>query len=223
VDGAGAGRVTSQPARQAILLDRDGVLVEPVPDPLTGTFESPLHPADVRLVDRAAEALALLIVRRVPLFVCSNQPAAAKGTVAMSELEAVHRRTVELLAADGVTLDGWTYCFHHPDGVVPELTGACDCRKPNAGMLTETLAARSFDPARCWMVGDADTDVIAGRRAGTRTALLEHPLTAHRRATAAEIPRSGASRASAADAVPDVRVRDLLEFAGRLFPTAATG
>jgi D-glycero-D-manno-heptose 1,7-bisphosphate phosphatase len=196
--------VSEPPA--AILLDRDGVLVEPVPDALLGTFESPLHPADVRLIDGAAEAAAELLGRGLPVFVCSNQPAAAKGTVPMSELQAVHERTVELLAAAGVALGGWSYCFHHPAGVIPELTGECACRKPNPGMLIETLARGGYEPARCWMVGDADTDVIAGRRAGTMTALLEHPRTPHR--------RPGGEH-------PDVRSRDLLEFARRLSSTYA--
>jgi D-glycero-D-manno-heptose 1,7-bisphosphate phosphatase len=202
--------VTERTPPQAILLDRDGVLVEPVPDPQTGTNESPLHPQDVRLVDGAAGAVALIAARGLPVFVCSNQPAAAKGTVPMSELEAVHERTVELLGAEGVTLTGWRYCYHHPNGVVPELTGECECRKPSPGMLTETLAEHRLEPARCWMVGDADTDVIAGRRAGTMTALLEHPLTAHRRG------RDAAT-------TPDLRVSDLREFADRVLASEPSG
>jgi hypothetical protein len=74
------------------------------------------------------------------------------------------------------------------------------------------------------MVGDADTDVIAGRRAGTMTALLEHPLTAHRRVhpgAGTETEGEGLEVEGADGAEPDLRARDLLEFAGRLYPTAA--
>jgi D-glycero-D-manno-heptose 1,7-bisphosphate phosphatase len=186
--------------RTLILLDRDGVITEPVPDPLTGTHESPLHPGDVRLIAGATEALAALKRCGHVLIVASNQPAAAKGTVPLSELTAVHERTVELLAADGVELDGWEYCFHHPEGNVPELTGACDCRKPKDGMLRRALAGAGGDPAQAWMVGDSDSDIQAGASAGTQTALVAHPHTEHRREALATPP-------------PDLRISNLQEFA----------
>jgi D-glycero-D-manno-heptose 1,7-bisphosphate phosphatase len=208
-----SGREPLPAAPAAILLDRDGVLVEPVPDPLTGTHESPLHAQDVSLVEGAADGAALLLAEALPVYVVSNQPAAAKGTVAISELRAVHERTVELLAEAGVSLSGWEYCFHHPDGLVSELSGPCQCRKPEPGLLTRVLDAGEFDPSRCWMAGDADTDVIAGCRAGTLTALLEHPLTAHRR-------RTGTIEAAGCEG-PDLRAPGLLEFARRLYPTSA--
>jgi D-glycero-D-manno-heptose 1,7-bisphosphate phosphatase len=207
VNAASAAR-----APAAVLLDRDGVLVEPVPDPLLGTHESPLHPEDVVLVDGAAAAVATLLAHALPVIVVSNQPAAAKGTVALAELEAVHERTVELLAGAGVTLTAWEYCFHHPDGAVPELAGDCECRKPNPGMLRRAMAAGELEPDRCWMVGDADTDVIAGCRAGTMTALIEHPRTAHRRA---------GTIAAAGCEGPDLRARDLRELVVRLYPAGA--
>jgi D-glycero-D-manno-heptose 1,7-bisphosphate phosphatase len=198
VDNRGEHPVSQR--RTVILLDRDGVITEPVPDPLTGTYESPLHPGDVRLVAGAAEALAALKGCGHTLIVASNQPAAAKGTVPPSELAAVHDRTVELLAADGVELDGWEYCFHHPEGKVPELTGECDCRKPKDGMLRRALAATGADPTQAWMVGDSDSDVQAGASAGTHTALVAHPHTQHRRE-----PGSTPS--------PDLRITNLLQFA----------
>jgi len=43
-----------------ILLDRDGVLNELVVDPEQGTIDSPLAPPQVRIVPRAAEAVARL-------------------------------------------------------------------------------------------------------------------------------------------------------------------
>ncbi|MBI2859215.1 MAG: HAD-IIIA family hydrolase, partial [Chloroflexi bacterium] len=61
---------------------------------------------------------------------------------------------------------------HHTEGVVEEYRKACDCRKPNTGMI-ET-AARDFgiDLAASFVVGDQLSDIEAGRRAGCRTVLL---------------------------------------------------
>jgi D-glycero-D-manno-heptose 1,7-bisphosphate phosphatase len=167
--------------RAAAFLDRDGVIVDLVPDPLTGTDESPYHPRDVRLLPDVPEALRALRDAGYVLVGVSNQPAAAKGNVALEQLHAVHERTVELLTAAGVWLDDWRYCFHHPEGTVPELTGPCDCRKPAPGMLLAAAEELGLDLPRSWMVGDSDTDVIAGARAGCRTALVEHPGSPHRR------------------------------------------
>ena len=189
----------------AVLLDRDGVITEPVLDPHTGTPESPLRAADVRLVAGAARAAQMLLERGIPVAVVSNQPAAAKGLTSLDELRAIHDRTVELLAAEGVTLERWEYCLHHPEGVVPELTVACDCRKPAPGLLLRALDALKVPAAQAWMVGDADRDIVAGRRAGVRTALLHHPGSAHRRA----------------GEEPDARAADLLEFVRWLLLTDA--
>ena len=68
---------------------------------------------------------------------------------------------------------------------VPELAGPCDCRKPAPGMLLRGRASElGLDLAASWIVGDSDADVEAGRRAGTRTVLVEHPGSAHRRSGA---------------------------------------
>jgi D-glycero-D-manno-heptose 1,7-bisphosphate phosphatase len=188
-----------------VLLDRDGVITEPVPDPHTGTPESPLRAEDLRLVPGAAQAARMLVERGIPVAVVSNQPAAAKGLITVDELRAIHDRTVELLAAEGVTLDGWEYCLHHPDGVVPELTAECDCRKPAPGLLLRALDSLGVQAADAWIVGDADRDIVAGKRAGVRTALVEHPGSVHR--------RNGEQ--------PDVRAANLLEFARWLLGTVA--
>jgi D-glycero-D-manno-heptose 1,7-bisphosphate phosphatase len=167
--------------RAAVFLDRDGVIVDLVPDPLTGTDESPYTPRDVRLLPDVPEALRALRDAGYVLVGVSNQPAAAKGNVPLEQLHAVHERTADLLAAAGVELDDWRYCFHHPDGTVLELTGPCDCRKPAPGMLLAAAEDLGIDLGRSWMVGDSDSDVIAGARAGCRTALIEHPGSTHRR------------------------------------------
>ena len=85
-----------------VFLDRDGVLNELVPEPRSGTPESPLALADVRLLPGVAAATARLTGAGFALACVSNQPAAAKGLVSVEELLAVHRRVIDLLARDGV-------------------------------------------------------------------------------------------------------------------------
>jgi D-glycero-D-manno-heptose 1,7-bisphosphate phosphatase len=178
--GVGHGDVTGG-RRHAVFLDRDGVIVEPRPDPATGRAESPYRPEDVTLIPRAAAALRELEASGVVLVVVSNQPAAAKGTHTLGDLRAVHERTVELLAGEGVVVEDWRYCLHHPQGVVPELTRSCPCRKPAPGLILAAAEALDLDPVASWMVGDSCVDVDAGRRAGCRVMLVEHKSTAHRR------------------------------------------
>jgi D-glycero-D-manno-heptose 1,7-bisphosphate phosphatase len=167
--------------RPCAFLDRDGVLNEGVRDPDSGLHESPLEVGDVRLLPGAAAAARQLAQAGYALACVSNQPAAAKGKIALRELLAVHNRVVELLRREGVRLDAWRLCPHHPEGVVGELSGPCDCRKPAPGMLLDAAGALGLDLGSSWMLGDTDTDVAAGLRAGCRTVLIEHPDSAHKR------------------------------------------
>jgi D-glycero-D-manno-heptose 1,7-bisphosphate phosphatase len=182
----------------AVFVDRDGVINELVPDDVSHRRESPLAVADVALVDGAAEALRRLSAAGWPLVGVSNQPAAAKGRVTLAELEAVQRRVIELLDREGVRFDDFRICFHHPAGVVPELTGTCECRKPAPGMLLDAARALGLDPLGSWMIGDTDADVLAGRSAGCRTILVENPGSSHKRSGGAEPDAHTADLAAAA-------------------------
>jgi D-glycero-D-manno-heptose 1,7-bisphosphate phosphatase len=167
--------------RAAVFLDRDGVLNELVEDPSTGAPESPLTVEQVRLVPGAAAAAAGL-ARAGYLLVCvSNQPAAAKGRVSVSRLVAVHNRVSALLAQDGVVLATSRLCLHHEQGVMPGLSGPCDCRKPAPGMLLDAAVSLEVDLGASWMVGDTDADIEAGRAAGCRTLLIRNPASVHKR------------------------------------------
>lgn len=165
----------------AIFLDRDGVINELVLHRASGRYESPLHPEDVKLTADAPDALHALRECDAPLVVVSNQPAAAKGAVGLEMLEAVHRAVERSLAAAGLHIDVFRYCFHHPDGTDAELGRPCDCRKPAPGLLLSAAAELGLDLARSWMVGDSHVDIEAGCRAGCRTILVEEARSAHRR------------------------------------------
>jgi D-glycero-D-manno-heptose 1,7-bisphosphate phosphatase len=170
----------------AVFLDRDGVLNELLPDPESGRGESPLRVSDVRLTPGAGASVARLRASGYRTVCVTNQPAAAKANASEFELRAIQRRVGELLALEGAHLDAQRMCLHHPEGVVAALTQACDCRKPSPGMLLDAAGALGLDLGRSWMIGDTDADVTAGRAAGCRTVLIEHPGSVHKRSGGAD-------------------------------------
>jgi len=190
--------VSALAARKAVFLDRDGVLNELVPDRVSGMAESPLTVEDVRLVPGAAAGALRLAEAGFTLVCVSNQPAAAKGVVSIEQLGAVHERVLALLELEGVALDASQLCLHHPHGVVPELSLACDCRKPAPGMLLRAGAELGVDLGQSWIVGDTDADMRAGLAAGARTLLIECSGSAHKRTPSTK---------------PDLRARDLADGA----------
>ena len=141
----------------AVFLDRDGTLMEDV--------GYPRDPADVRLLDGAAEALVSLREAGFRLVVVSNQAGIGRGLITPEEARRVHERLVAELERRGARLDDARYCPHAPDA-------GCDCRKPAPGMLLAAAEDLGLDLGASFMVGDKAIDVEAGRRAGCRTILF---------------------------------------------------
>ncbi len=154
--------------KKAIFFDRDGTLNEEVFYTDTAAFESPRNVADVALLPGVGRALKNFQDSGFLLFIVSNQPNAAKGKNTREELIAVHNALMNQLEEDGVVITESFYCFHHPD-----FTGPCDCRKPSPFFLLEAQKKYDIDMARCWMIGDRQSDIECGQRAGVKTLLVD--------------------------------------------------
>src|SRR3954471_12443761 len=113
--------------QRAVFLDKDGTLVEDVP--------YNVDPELIRLGAGAAEGLPRLQAAGFRLIVISNQSGVARGLFPEEALTAVHERLRQLLNGLGVQLDGFFYCPHHPQALVPEYAVACSCRKPEPGLI----------------------------------------------------------------------------------------
>ncbi|HXB63539.1 MAG TPA: HAD-IIIA family hydrolase [Solirubrobacteraceae bacterium] len=210
--------------RAAVFVDRDGVLNKLVPSGAggpgrTGTrHESPLTPAQVRLIDGAAGALRGLARAGFAIVCVTNQPAAAKHETSVERLQAVHERVLALLDAQGGRLDASRLCLHHPEGTDAQLSWTCPCRKPRPGMLLDAAEALDLDLRASWMIGDTDADVAAGLAAGCRTILLEHPDSAHKRSHAVRAHLLAADLVTAARLLGQWRV----SASGRTLPPVTT-
>lgn len=161
--------------RAAIFFDRDGVLTEPDFNPSTGEYESAHSVHDLRLCDGAVEAVRRASEAGFELFIVSNQPSYAKGKTTLEEIKKIARETETRFRAGGVTFRETYYCYHHPRGIVAEFTGPCRCRKPEPYFLHLAAEKYGIDLSNSWMLGDRDSDIECGRRAGCRTILIDHP------------------------------------------------
>jgi D-glycero-D-manno-heptose 1,7-bisphosphate phosphatase len=151
---------------KAVFLDKDGTLVDDVP--------YNVEPNRIKLSDGAGSALRLLARLGYRLFVVSNQDGIAFGRFDETAMDTVGNCLHELLQREQLTLDGFYWCPHHPDGNVVPYATACHCRKPMPGLLLRAAHEHGIDLRASWMIGDILHDVEAGNRAGCRTILLDN-------------------------------------------------
>jgi histidinol-phosphate phosphatase family protein len=154
---AGSGERAPRPALEAVLFDRDGTLI--VDFPYNG------DPASVEPMPGAERAVARLREAGLPVAVISNQSGVGRGLIDVAAVEAVNRRTGELLGVETLL-----YCPHGPEQ-------GCECRKPAPGMVLRAAERLGVRPDRCAVIGDVAADVQAAQAAGAAAVIVPTPRT----------------------------------------------
>jgi D-glycero-D-manno-heptose 1,7-bisphosphate phosphatase len=145
--------------RQAVFLDRDGVLNLAVVD--AGRPRPPANAAALVLTPGAASMMMELRELGFLLICVTNQPDIARGSRTLASVEAMNDRVRFELALDDLLM-----CPHDgPDG--------CPCRKPKPGLLLQAADRWGLVLPTSWMVGDRAGDVGAGQAAGCRTVFID--------------------------------------------------
>ena len=143
-----------------VFLDRDGVLNR---NPPNGRFVTRWE--EFELLPGVEDAVARLNRSGRKVIVVTNQRGIALGLYSLEDLERIHDRLRQCLAARGARLDAIYVCPHDD--------GECNCRKPLTGLFEQAFldfpAAR---PENSVMAGDSIRDVEAGIRMGMRTVFV---------------------------------------------------
>ncbi|MBD8530263.1 MULTISPECIES: HAD-IIIA family hydrolase [unclassified Massilia] len=173
---------------KAIFLDKDGALVDNLPQDAERRAERRLEPRRIRLSSGAGPALRLLARLDYRFFVVCNQACIAQGRLPEAAMHGVSDRLTDLLFRENLSLDGFYYCPHDPLGSVAPYAVECHCRKPLPGLLLKASFEHGIDLRASWMIGNVLHDVEAGNRAGCRTVLLDNGVETEWRLGPRRIP-----------------------------------
>jgi histidinol-phosphate phosphatase family protein len=94
------------------------------------------------------------------VIVVTNQRGIARGIMTNADVEAIHTRMIEALAAKHAHIDDVYYCPHDKN--------SCNCRKPAPGMVLAAQAKWNINLSESLMIGDSDSDQGLAANCGLR-------------------------------------------------------
>jgi D-glycero-D-manno-heptose 1,7-bisphosphate phosphatase len=139
----------------ALILDRDGTLIEHVP--------YLRDPAEVRLLPGVADALVAARDAGTRLFLHSNQSGIGRGLFDLQSVHACNERLIELLGTGPETFDRICIAPEHPEE--PSVY-----RKPSPAFAREIMRDFGYRPEEIYYIGDRGSDLATAHAAGTRGA-----------------------------------------------------
>jgi D-glycero-D-manno-heptose 1,7-bisphosphate phosphatase len=142
----------------AVFLDRDGVLIENREDYLREWSQVAVFP-------KTFSSLKSIQNAGYKIVIVTNQSAVGRGLITLRAAKEINQRLVELIRENGGQVDGLYLCPHRPED-------GCECRKPKPGMLLQAARELSLDLNRSWLIGDAWSDLQAGRAVNVRGEIL---------------------------------------------------
>jgi len=146
---------------KAVFFDRDGVINDD-----TGHYY--IHRIeDMKINPGVAETMRVLTEKGYLLIIISNQGGIAREKYTKEDTEKFHKELVRRLAEKKADIADIYYCPHH------HTVEKCLCRKTEPLMLQKAMARYHIDPSSSWFIGDKESDILAGQRAGVNTILIE--------------------------------------------------
>lgn len=150
---------------RAILLDRDGTI---------NIEKDYLYKIeDFEFEKNVVEGLKILSSMGYIFIVVTNQSGIARGYYTEQDLEVLNNHIGKLLEKEGVKIEKFYFCPHHPEKGVGKYKVECNCRKPNTGMLDAAVQEFDIDKKKSFMIGDNISDIEAGIRAGITPILVK--------------------------------------------------
>jgi len=150
---------------RAVFLDRDGTVNREV-DVLRDLNQLRVLPGVPKAI-REFNRLGFLVI------IVTNQAVIARGWLKPKDIDEIHDVLCVRLRRYGAHVHAVYYCPHHPNANLKKYRMRCVCRKPMPGMLTQAMKDFKITSRGSFMVGDKTGDILAGKKAGLTTILVE--------------------------------------------------
>ena len=140
-----------------LFLDRDGVINKKLEERYVTNFN------EFIFIENSVLAINKLYEIFKRILVVTNQQGIGKGIMTEDDLHLLHKQMQRALNPDFNLIDKIYFC--------PCLEGDdCKCRKPKTGMFENAkLDYPEIDIENSFLVGDSESDIIAGKNFGLNT------------------------------------------------------
>lgn len=145
---------------KAVLLDRDGVL---------NKDKGYIYKVkDFKILNGVEKAIKLLNDKKYFTIVITNQSGIGRGFYTEKDLEKLHNFFQKKLKKQNAIINKFYFCPFHETGGIGKYKKKSFFRKPNPGMLLQSINDFNLDKKKCFMIGDKLTDKQAALRAGIK-------------------------------------------------------
>ena len=138
-----------------IFLDRDGTL-NPDPGYISSLDDFEFYPFTIDAL-KQLDGQSFIII--------TNQSGVARGIIDEGNLEEIHQYIRKMFSENHINLKAIYLCTDHPDRPTER-------RKPGPGMFREAARDFNLDLSRCLVIGDAESDILAGQNLSMDTMLV---------------------------------------------------
>lgn len=146
--------------QKAVFLDRDGVI----------NFERGEYTCCAEnfiINDGIGESIKLLKQNDFLVIIISNQAGISKKLYTEEDLLEMHIKLCQHLKEYDTNVDDFYYCTHH------DSISKCLCRKPGSLLFEKAIAVYDIDPAKSYMIGDKERDIIPAQKCGIKGFQIE--------------------------------------------------
>lgn len=149
---------------RALLMDRDGIINK------DGHYL--YRPNDIEFMEGIFDICRIAQNKKYKLIIVTNQSGIARGMYGEDDLAYLNQWMRDQFRRRHVQIDAIYYCPYHPQKGVGKYKIDSRDRKPNPGMILKAQRAFGLDLKKSIMLGDRDSDMEAGRRAGVGKLIL---------------------------------------------------
>ncbi|QGQ98485.1 HAD family hydrolase [Paenibacillus psychroresistens] len=150
--------------KKALFLDRDGIIN------VEKNYVYKIE--DFEFMDGIFEILRFFQEKGYLLIIITNQAGIGRGYYTEEEFHILTAWMLKQFELQGIYITKVEFSPYHPEHGLGKYKLDSDCRKPNPGMILRSAKEFDVDLTESILIGDKDSDIEAGLRAGVNKNIL---------------------------------------------------